>query len=102
MKNYVSKRNIYRDSIVDTARSIAITLMVIDHLGMKSAICKYLRKRAKRLLVPYILFALIYAEPGVCKYFYVAVGCRQGIVEVSSLTPLWFLSGFLLLILSFN
>lgn len=109
----------YRDPIIDTARGIAIILMVIGHLGTRSAIVQfiysfhmplffvisgmtagkgnkqslsvYLGKRVKRLLVPYILFVLIYAVPGIREYIFAAMGCRQGIEEASSLTPLWFL-----------
>ena len=108
-----------RDTVIDTARGIASILMVIGHLGMKSAIvqfiysfhmplfflisgmtakggCKesldiYINKRVKRLLVPYILFAFIYSTPGIREYLFSILGCRQGLVEARSLTHLWFL-----------
>lgn len=108
-----------RDSVIDTARGIASILMVIGHLGMKSAIVQfiysfhmplfflisgmtaggggkeslytYINKRVRRLLVPYILFAFIYSTPGIREYLFSILGCRQGLAEASSFTPLWFL-----------
>lgn len=108
-----------RDSNIDTSRGLALILMVIGHLGMKASIVQfiysfhmplfffvsgmtarrsnndsfmvYVNKRIRRVLVPYILFGLIFADPGVKECLFVATGTRQGLAEASSLTPLWFL-----------
>lgn len=107
-----------RDSIIDTSRGLALILMIIGHLGMKTSFVQFIysfhmplfffisdmtatrnmdsflvfvNKRIKRLLVPYILFAFIFSDPGIKEYLFVFMGSRQGLVAASSLTPLWFL-----------
>lgn len=106
-----------RESVIDVARGLALVFMVVGHLGIKSRLTQwiysfhmplfffisgmtvqptadfrtYIRKRIKRLYVPYLLFALIYANSGVKNYLYVLYGSRNALEHARSLTPLWFL-----------
>lgn len=115
MEQTVSKEN--RKEYIDIARGIAIILMAIGHLGLKNSLTqiiysfhmplffvlsgmtikhesdlrRYLNKRIKRLVVPYLLFALIFSNPEFTAWIYVLYGSRNSISLAGSSTPLWFL-----------
>lgn len=106
-----------RNTAIDTARGIAALLMIIGHLGMKNQIDLfissfhmplffvisgmtvreeadfkgYIGKRVRRILVPYIVFALIFSQPGYGDWFRCIYASRESILSTGSLTVLWFL-----------
>lgn len=66
-------------------------LVLTDRAGKQSVFRQVITKRFKRLMIPYLLWALIYAKftiPNLCKIVY---GSYWSIVSSGSLSSLWFL-----------
>ena len=109
-----------KDNKIDCARGMAAILMVIGHMGLQngftqyiysfhmplffflSGICigksnteesiiKHIVKRTKRLLVPYILFSLIFSVPQYKNYILCFYASRESLYQAGSMTSLWFL-----------
>ena len=106
-----------RDTAIDVARGIAGLLMIFGHLRLNNEVDQfiysfhmplffilsgmtiheekdflpYLKKRVRRLLVPYIVFSLIFAKPELTNWLKCIYGTREGLLSAGSLTPLWFL-----------
>lgn len=106
-----------RDTAIDVSRGIAALLMIIGHLKLNNEVDQfifsfhmplffilsgmtvheekeffpYLKKRIRRLLVPYFIFALIFAEPEITNWSKCFFGTREGLLNAGSLSPLWFL-----------
>ena len=109
-----------REDYLDMVKAISIFLMVFCHTGYssqfnvwvyafhmpifffisgmfvdekKSEIKYFINKRFKQILVPYLLFALIYCfgQKGMVDWMYIFYGSRNALSFVKSFTPLWFL-----------
>ena len=106
-----------RDTAIDVARGIAALLMIIGHLRLNNGLdqfiysfhmplffmisgmtaheeqnyISYVEKRIRRILVPYIVFSLIFTNNGYQNWVYCLYGSRESILAAGSLSPLWFL-----------
>lgn len=115
--NRMTQNSAKRNTAIDTARGIAALLMIIGHLGMNNQADQfissfhmplffvisgmtmreeadlkgYIGKRIRRILVPYIVFALIFSQPGYGDWFRCIYASRESILSAGSQTVLWFL-----------
>ena len=106
-----------RNAAIDISRGIAALLMIISHLGLHNEVeafifsfhmplfffisgmtmheekklGQYLKKRIRRIFIPYVIFALIYSNPEIIDWIYCLSGTRAGLKIAGSLHPLWFL-----------
>ena len=106
-----------RSTAIDVARGIAAILMLIGHLELNARVDQfiysfhmplffiisgmtmkaeenlpaYIRKRIRRILVPYIVFALIFTDLKYVNWLYCLYGSSRGLSAAESLTSLWFL-----------